>query len=135
MNYLDILQAFKEDPIVKLKPSTIHKGGVGVFAVTNIAKDTLIFKPKRNYTIPWIAIPFIAIPYLKSICNFTNEGVIIDRPPNDINASYYVNHSDNPNLHHDLELDEYWSIRNIQPGEELTCYYLPKERDWNVSKS
>ena len=135
MNYLDILQAFKEDPIVRLKPSTIHKGGVGVFAVTNIAKDTLIFKPKRNYIIPWNAIPFIAIPYLKSICNFTNEGVIIDRPPNDINASYYVNHSDNPNLHHDLELDEYWSIRNIQPGEELTCYYLPKERDWNVSKS
>ena len=40
MNYLDILQAFKEEPIVRLKPSIIDKDGVGVFAVTNIAKDT-----------------------------------------------------------------------------------------------
>ena len=31
----------------------------------------------------------------------------------------------------DLENDIYYSIREIKSGEELTCYYLPKERDWN----
>lgn len=135
MNYLDILNAVKKDPIVRLKPSKIDTSGIGVFAVTAIKKDTLVFKPSRNYIIPWEVLPYIAIPYLKSICNLAKEGIIIDRPPNDINTSYYVNHSDNPNLHHDLELDEYWSIKDIQPDEELTCYYLPKERDWNVSES
>ena len=133
MNYLDILQAFKEEPIVRLKPSTIDKDGVGVFAVTSIAKDTLVFKPIRNYIIPWGVIPYIAIPYFKTICHTGETGVIIDRSPNDINASYFVNHSDDPNLHYDSETDEYWSIRDIVSGEELTCYYLPKERDWNVS--
>lgn len=133
MNYLDILRAFKEEPIVRLKPSTIDKDGVGVFAVTNIAKDTLVFKPKRNYILPWDVIPFISLSYFKSICHTNESGIIIDRPPNDINASYFVNHSNNPNLHHDSETDEYWTIKDIVPGEELTCYYLLKERDWNVS--
>lgn len=133
MNYLDVLRAVKYDPIVRLKPSTIDKDGIGVFAVTNIVKDTLVFKPIRNYILPWQTIPDIALPYLKSICHSIEEGIIIDRPPNDINASYFVNHSDNPNLHYDSETDEYWSIRDIVSGEELTCYYLPKERDWNVS--
>ena len=135
MSYLDVLKAVKYEPIVKLKPSKIHTDGVGVFAVTKIAKDTLIFKPIRNYILPWQVIPEIAVQYLKSICHTVTDGIVIDRPPNDINASYYINHSDKPNLHHNSETDEYWSIRDINPNEELTCYYLPTERDWNVSES
>ena len=133
MEYLDVLQAFKQEPIVRLRPSTIVNAGVGAFAVTRITKDTLVFKPWRNYIIPWEVIPYIALPYFKSICHAAKEGIIIDRPPNDINVAYYVNHSDNPNLHHNAETDEYWASKDIYPNEELTCYYLPSERDWNVS--
>lgn len=133
MNYFDILQAVKNDLIVRLRPSPI--AGVGVFAVTRIEKDSLVFKPKTNYLIPWSSVPSEAIQYFLSICNTQSDGVILDRCPNDINTSYYVNHSNTPNLHHDLETDEYWAIRDIEPGEELTCFYLPRERDWNVLES
>ena len=135
MSYQDILHSLKEGPIIRLRPSNIPNAGVGVFAVTGIVKDTLVFKPKRNYIIPWSEIPDIALPYFKSICNTTNTGIIIDRPPIDIGSAYFVNHAENPNLHHNIKEDEYWAIRDIEPGEELTCYYLPEERDWNVSKS
>ncbi len=133
MNYHQIVQAFRE-PIVRLKPSTINNAGVGVFAVTFIPKDTLIFKPQRNYLIRWEEIPIEALPYFKSICNIQDNGILIDCEPNKISAAYFVNHSHNPNLLHNLETDEFWAVRDISVDEELTCYYLPSERNWNVSK-
>lgn len=135
MSYNNIVEALQR-PIVRLRPSNIPNSGVGVFAVTRIPKDTLVFKPTGNYLIEWKLIPEDAVDYLKTICNTQPSGVILDCEPNKIYTAYYVNHSQEPNLAHDLETDEYWSIRDIQPGEELTCYYLPKERNWvNVSKS
>jgi hypothetical protein len=135
MSYLDILQAIKYQPIVRLGVSKIPNAGIGVFAVTNISKDMLLFKPIKNYILPWQTIPEPAVSYLTGICNVTTNGVILDCEPNKIYSAYYINHSNNPNLHHDLTNDEYWSIRDIKEGEELTCFYLPNERDWNVSES
>jgi SET domain-containing protein len=44
--------------------------------------------------------------------------------------SYYVNHSDTPNVYHDLTLDRYITLRDIHPGEELTCTYTKEEINW-----
>jgi hypothetical protein len=133
MNYLDILKSVKYHPIVRLGVSKIPNAGIGVFAVTNITKDTLLYSPIRNYILPWQTIPESAVEYFKSICHTTTEGAVIDCEPNKIYSAYYINHSDSPNLHHNSETDEYWAIRDISIGEELTCFYLPTERDWNVS--
>lgn len=130
MSYHDIVEALQR-PIVRLRPSSIPNSGVGVFAVTRIPRDTLVFRTPRNYLIEWKHIPGDAADYLKSICNTQVNGIVLDCEPNKIYTAYYVNHSQDPNLAHDLENDEYWSIRDIEPGEELTCYYLPREREWN----
>lgn len=117
-------------PIVRLQPSTVKNAGIGLFAVTYIPKDTLLFPSPNNHLIEWKYIPELVRDYLKSICHNTSEGVYLDRPPNEIYTAYYVNHSENPNVFHDSAKDNYWAIRDIQPGEELTCYYLIEERDW-----
>ena len=44
--------------------------------------------------------------------------------------SYYINHSETPNLWHDKDADIFYADRNIKEGEELTCFYPVEERDW-----
>ena len=114
MNYLDILEAIKYQPIVRLGISKIPNAGIGVFAVTNISKDMLLFKPNKNYILPWQTIPEPAVSYLKGICNVATEGVILDCEPNKIYSAYYINHSNNPNLHHDLTNDEIFPKKHIK---------------------
>ena len=116
--------------IVRLQPSKIKNAGIGLFAVTYIPKDTLLFPSSNNYLIPWNLVPESIRDYLNSICHTTNEGVYLDRPPNEIYTAYYINHSETPNVFHDSKNDNYWTIRDIEPGQEITCYYPIEERDW-----
>lgn len=121
------------DIVVKLAPSKIHNAGVGVFALTNIEKNEIVFRPDKNEFILWRNLQGIEnniYEHIKSICNHNDDGFWIDCSINKVNASYYVNHSDDPNLFHDLEHDVFYAIKNITIGEELLCKYLPKEIDW-----
>ena len=47
-----------------------------------------------------------------------------------INVSYYVNHSDNYNVYHDIELDRYVTVKDIKAGEEILCKYIFSEIDF-----
>jgi SET domain-containing protein len=119
--------------VVKLAPSKIANAGVGVFALTSIEKGEIVFRPDKNEFIEWQNLKGLEsniFSHIKSICNHNDYGFWIDCSINKVNASYYVNHSDEPNLYHDLETDVFCAIKNIQIGEELTCKYLPKEIDW-----
>ena len=119
--------------VVKLAPSKIANAGVGVFALTSIEKGEIVFRPDKNEFIEWQSLKGLEsniFSHIKSICNHNDYGFWIDCSINKVNASYYVNHSDEPNLYHDLETDVFYAIKNIQIGEELTCKYLPKEIDW-----
>jgi SET domain-containing protein len=116
-----------------MAPSKIANAGVGVFALTFIPKNTVIFQTQKNQFIQWIELIDMekeVIAHIKSICNHDKYGFWIDCEINKITPAYYVNHSDDPNLYHDLSKDQYFSIRNIEIGEELTCKYLPEEIDW-----
>lgn len=118
----------------KLKPSKVCKG-VGVFALTDIDPGTVIFadvKPDTTY-IEWEEIepaPKEVKKYLRKMCNSDERGFYISRTPNNINISYYINHSKKPNVIHDLEKDVYLAIKKIKKGEELLCCYTPEEKDF-----
>ena len=121
------------DIVVKLAPSKIANAGVGVFALTPIEKDEIVFRPEKNEFIPWESLKGIEAniyKHIKSVCNHDDYGFWIDCSINKVGPAYYVNHSDVPNLYHDLQTDTFHAIKNIAIGEELTCKYLPKEIDW-----
>jgi SET domain-containing protein len=106
-----------------------------VFALQNIKKDTILFSSNgKNIFISWKEVPTMK-PGVKdsilSLCLSDENGFYLNSPFSKINCSYYVNHSSSPNCHHDLNNDIYYAIRDIEEGEELTCYYLPEERDWD----
>jgi SET domain-containing protein len=128
-----ILQELFDKTIVKLAPSKINGAGVGVFALTEIEKEDIVFATNTNQFIQWIEIGGMdedIITYIKKMCNHNEYGFWVDNAINKIGPSYYVNHSENPNLYHDLNTDTYFAIKNIKIDEELTCKYLPEEIDW-----
>ena len=116
---------------VRLKPSKVCSG-VGVFSIVEIEKDTVVFEdvnPDKTY-IKWaelIDVDKRVIDYLNTMCNSDENGIFLSRTVNNINISYFVNHSQTPNIKHDLEKDVYITIRNIEPDEELLCTYTEKE--------
>lgn len=119
-----------------LKPSTRNGAGVGVFALQNIPKDTLIFEVERkdDYFFKNSEIKNLPPSIQEYILGMTDgidgEGFYLDVPAFKIYMSYYVNHSYNPNVFWDRRTDELFSIKDIQTGEELTTYYKPSERDF-----
>lgn len=116
----------------KLAPSLICDG-VGVFAITEIPAGFILFEDviaDSDY-ISYTDIQDIRIiNHLRSMCNSDEFGIYLSRSYNNINMSYYVNHSDIPNVYHDLVADKYVAIRDITPGEELTCKYTNTEIEW-----
>ena len=128
----EILHSINEFGKTKLAPSLVCDG-VGVFALSEIPKNFILFQdviPDQIY-IPYEEIldPRVKT-YLSCMCNSDEFGFYLSRTYNNINMSYYVNHSDTPNVYHDLELDRYITLRDIQPEEELTCTYTKEEINW-----
>lgn len=127
-----ILHSINHFGKTKLAPSLVCDG-VGVFAVTEIPINFILFEDIQP---DLIHIPYDMIDnddvclYLKSTCNSDKFGIWLSRTYNNINMSYYINHSETPNVFHDLNLDRYVTITNIHPGQELTCLYTKEEIDW-----
>lgn len=128
-----IIQDLHYSLVCKLAPSKINGAGVGVFAVNQIESGEVIFSTTNNQFILWSEVQNISIDvlnYIKQICNNNKYGFYIDCNLDKIYPAYYVNHSDKPNLHHNLVYDYYTALRIIEPGEELTCKYNLNEIDW-----
>ena len=129
-----IIDSIKYNCNVRLKPSKVCDG-VGVFALIDIPADTVLFNdidPDMNF-ITWDEIGDIKDEvkvYLKSMCNSNESGLFLSRTVSAINVSYYVNHSDNFNVHHDLTLDRYITTKDIKAGDEILCKYIFSEIDF-----
>lgn len=129
-----IIDSIKYNCNVRLKPSTVCDG-VGVFALVDIPADTILFNdidPDMNF-ITWDEIVDIKDEvkvYLKSMCNSNESGLFLSRTVSAINISYYVNHSDEFNVHHDLTLDRYITTKDIKSGDEILCKYIFSEIDF-----
>ena len=121
-------------PQCKLAPSKILNAGVGVFALTDIPEGYPLFGPKGfSYHITWeevSCIPFSVKQHIRSVCHCDGNGFWLDGCLDKIDMSYYVNHSESPNLTHDQNSDVFYAAKDIKEGEELTCLYPIEERDW-----
>lgn len=134
VNKQDIVHSIHINTKCHLLPSKVCNG-IGVFALVDIEAGSILFPDvTSDFTfIQWDEIaqaPEEARKYLEKLCNCNENGLYLSRTPNNINVSYYINHSDSPNVFHDLKYDSYITIRNIQKGEELFCKYTIHEIDW-----
>ena len=129
-----IIESIKSDSYTKLSPSNVCDG-VGVFAIRFIPSGTKLFLD-CNTDVDFIRwdeledVPNSVIEYLKSICNSDENGFYLSRTINNINIAYYVNHSETPNVYHNLDTDTFITLRDIYMGEELLCEYKEHEIDW-----
>ena len=114
-----------------LAPSKVCDG-VGVFALVNISKGTIIFKPSKNIKVSWSFISEDIYERVKSITINDHEGFWIDCDLNKIYGAYYINHSHSPNVAYNKDTGSLYAIRNIKKDEELVDYYFPGERDWLI---
>lgn len=134
MEKTDIIYNIINNTKLKLKPSEVCDG-VGVFSICKINKDEKLFSDVTCDTmyISWDDLKGISKSiesYLRNIVNVADGGIYLSRTPNNINLSYYVNHSNNPNVYHDLNTDEFFAVRDIVEGEELLATYTDSEIDW-----
>jgi hypothetical protein len=130
--FSEIVTSINDFGKTKLAPSKVCDG-VGVFAITEILRNFILFQDVSADTthIPFTKIHDDAVKkYLASTCISDSVGIYLSRTYNNINMSYYVNHSETPNIHYDWDLDEFVTLRDILTGEELTCLYDKKEIDW-----
>ena len=127
----------------KLAPSKISGAGVGVFAIVEIPKDTLIkgskafidFVRKEDdyYLFDWNEFEDLddrIKTYLWGMTDVHDNKFYIDAPPFMFYQGYYINHSDTPNCFWDRRTSNIYTQIDIKPGEELTMYYMLSERDF-----
>lgn len=110
----------------RLAPSKIHNGGVGVFAIRKIRKDMPLF-PGDNDEMLWVEEK--SLPKKRSALRDLYEFAVIKNgrygcPPtfNRLTVSWYMNHSDEPNVKCKDDYD-FVALKEIKPGEELTVDY------------
>ncbi len=115
----------------EIKPSKIHLGGVGLFAVTAITKATVVDKgttsAQYEKATSWSELknqsPLMR-RLIKDFCIGIPSGFC---PPPDLNfnrlpISWYFNHSCNGNLGFSATGD-FVALKNIKKGEEITYDY------------
>jgi SET domain-containing protein len=132
MTKTDIINSIYNNCNVRLKPSKVCTG-VGVFSIKPIKKGEILFKdvtPDTTYIKfnELSGVSEIVFDYLKTMCNYDQEGIYLSRTVNNINISYFINHSTTPNIEHDPNLDVFRCIRDITVDEELVCKYKKDEK-------
>jgi SET domain-containing protein len=115
----------------RIKPSSIQ--GIGVFAIRDIPKHT---NPFRIFgTEEFVPFPLEeveqdkeihpnVIKYAKDVCAIQDGQIWLNaRGLNSIPLSYFLNHSETPNMVEQNEGEEFIAARDIKEGEELTVDY------------
>lgn len=120
-----------EGVYTRLRPSQIAKGGVGVFAIARIKKDTLLFR-HDNEEMLWVDESSVEKTPTEIHKLYDDFAVLKNRrygcPPNlnRLTMSWYLNEprkGTQPNVLCDPETYDFFAMRDIKPGEELTVNY------------
>ena len=105
-----------------LKPSTTINGGVGVFVLHDMAKDTymeLFLKDFEEEILDESEVP----KELQGYCLDQENGKLLcPKFFNRMDIGNYLNHSENPNLRYEKGKG-YFALRDIKAGEELFADY------------
>jgi len=128
----EIIDNISKNTKLRLKPSKVCDG-VGLFSIMEIKEGEAILDDVTadDIYIRWDEITGLREEvknYLNSMCNSDTDGLYLSRTPNNINLAYFVNHSDNPNVFHNLELDRFIAIKDIGVDEEIVCVYNEDEK-------
>jgi SET domain-containing protein len=141
----EIIKDLENNIYCRIQPSEIQ--GVGVFAIRNIPKGT---NPFITYTnVETVAIPEKEIMENKKIPSAVKEMVkdfyvIQDgnlycdaRSLNEINITYFLNHSDTPNLDvNEIDGESVFTAnRDILVGEELTSNYSMYSDSYDIKNN
>lgn len=116
-----------EQTTCRIKPSNVH--GVGVFAIKDLLPNTNLFPEHEKEK--WFSYSDEELSHLdkevrKMVADFSakQDGYTwISRSLNNMNISWFLNHSDNPNVNHDLKQDAFITTKKVKKGEELLVNY------------
>ena len=129
---------------IEIRPSNIVKGQVGIFAIRDIPKNTILFYNNispQNVNILEIQklydfkISENVIHILKKYYAHDNETIEL---PNELILSYtnYLNHSETPNIIYNADDKSYQTSINIQKDDEILINYndnyCPSCIDFNI---
>lgn len=139
MDKKHILEYINNTTYCRLKSSSIH--GVGVFAIKKIPKGINPFPSAPDYEAITVSKKDLKNldPEMKKLLFdlLVFDGDTVDIPVkglNNLDVSFYLNHSKNPNLKYADDREGFISLRDIEVGEELTADYdilnNPKELDF-----
>lgn len=126
---------------LEMRPSLIHSGGVGVFAVRRMVKGQKvadgIAEEDFRELISWDRFPLLSEDLQKKVMAFcigTPEGFV--PPPdfdfNKLSIDWYLNHSCEGNCGFD-ENGDFVALRDIRKNEELSYDYALIESNPNFS--
>lgn len=128
MNKFELLQHLKKNIYCRLKPSKIH--GIGIFAIKKIPKGTDPFPDApahESIAFTKKELTDLDIEVKKIIHDLlVFEGDTVQIPTAGINSldiSFYINHSDTPNIGYSKNKECLIALRDIEAGEELTANY------------
>jgi SET domain-containing protein len=118
--------------IIELKPSTIMKNEVGLFAAKSIKKDNIIINAKAfsdERLISWDeykSLDKLTQRKIMDFCCGRDEGFYAPKDLNLISIAWHMNHSCEPNVGFDSKYN-FVAVRNIKKGEELFWDYCYDE--------
>jgi len=131
MNKRQLLNQLEQDVYCRLGCSKVCDG-VGVFAVRTIPEETDVFRncdtsryvKIRKQELEARSIDPEVLRLVTDLCVFDGEHFLLpSKGVQAIDMSYYVNHSDNPNLRVKGRGHIFVASRVIDKGEELTADY------------
>jgi SET domain-containing protein len=128
MNKKDLLHELRSETYVMIQPSPLH--GIGVFAIRSIPKGCRnLFSKGTGEFIKIERSEIDALPphirhLVETHCLFDQDFYYVPEYGFKVmDLSLFLNHSDTPNIISINEGEEFETIREIAPGEELLIDY------------
>lgn len=122
-------KSWKIQPLrIEIRPSKMLPGEIGVFAVKNLPKDSVIVDASHfddMRFVPWDKFSGLDPATQKKIlahCPGTPKGFFVPTDLNYISVAWHMNHSCNPNVGFNSH-DDFVAMRTIRKNEELVWDY------------